>query len=49
MNLINGKKKSVNTLVTDKLEIRLPTDLFGRKVTDVRRKYTSDDTKPFPT
>ncbi len=36
-------------IINDKVSIRADEDKFGRKVTELRRSYTENDTKPLPT
>lgn len=41
---------SQNSLtINDAAEIRSESDNFGRKITDIRRLYTVNDTRPFET
>lgn len=42
----NSEEKST-FLVNDNFEIRDKDDIFGRKFTDLRKKYTDNDMKPF--
>ncbi len=48
-SLVSNGQDNASFMINDKFEIRPDSDNFGRKITDLRRKYTADDSKPFET